>query len=172
MGLWNPPCSPIVREWYARQKIQETLVPILEEVMEEAKMSFRNLRLVSVASGPGSYMGTRQGIAVARALRLCWGVPVAKIPSLRVWAEALKIQKTFQGVCVVILKAGRGRFYVQVFPPSEGASKIHNVSEGQLTSCLPAPPFVLTGEPPIQRHCPLGAVALVEAFARLGRRSD
>ena len=45
----------------------EVLIPQIEKLLQEGKLSFSNLDLVVVCVGPGSFTGVRAGIAAARA---------------------------------------------------------------------------------------------------------
>lgn len=60
----------------------EKLTLFIEEVLQEAKLTFSDLQAVSVASGPGSYTGLRIGVSTAKGL--CYGlnIPLLSIDSL------------------------------------------------------------------------------------------
>ena len=67
-----------------RQNIHaEMLLPMIDKILEEAAMSFKNLSAVAVAKGPGSYTGLRIGVASAKGL--CYGlnIPMIAVPTLQ-----------------------------------------------------------------------------------------
>src|SRR5688572_6077654 len=46
----------------------ERLIPMIGEAMEEARLRFDELQRIAVTVGPGTFTGTRIGIAAARSL--------------------------------------------------------------------------------------------------------
>lgn len=52
------------------------------ELLTRAEMGFQDLSEIIVGAGPGSYTGTRVGVAFAEGLGYGLGVPVKKLPSL------------------------------------------------------------------------------------------
>ena len=95
-------------------KHAEKLLPMISRVMKRAGIEFADLDRIAVAKGPGSFTGTRIGIAAARGLALAVSKPLLGVNSL----EALA-----QGVCshgrpiLAALDAKRGHVYVQIFAP-------------------------------------------------------
>jgi len=64
----------------------ETLNPMIQSVMKEAKRNFKDLEAVAVSSGPGSYTGLRIGISSAKGF--CYGleIPLISVSSLEIMA--------------------------------------------------------------------------------------
>ena len=60
------------------------LLPAIETVLAEAGMGRRELELVAVTIGPGSFTGVRVGLAAARGLAVGLGVPLAGISTTSV----------------------------------------------------------------------------------------
>ena len=95
-------------------KHAEELLPMISGVMKVSGCEFEDLDGVAVAKGPGSFTGTRIGIAAARGLALAASKPLLGVNSL----EALA-----QGICsngrpiLAVLDAKRGHVYVQLFAP-------------------------------------------------------
>ena len=65
----------------------ETVNPMIQSVMKEAKRNFKDLEAIAVSSGPGSYTGLRIGISSAKGF--CYGleIPLIAISSLEVMAN-------------------------------------------------------------------------------------
>jgi tRNA threonylcarbamoyladenosine biosynthesis protein TsaB len=62
----------------------EALMPMVDEIMREAKVDFSELRLVATTLGPGSFTGVRIAIAAARAFALVtpaklWGIDTLSV---------------------------------------------------------------------------------------------
>ena len=57
----------------------ERLMPLLEDVLAEAGVTWRDLRLIAVGCGPGNFTGVRIAVAAARGLALGLGIPARGI---------------------------------------------------------------------------------------------
>lgn len=65
----------------------ERLAPLVGELLAEAGLHPRDLARIGVATGPGSFAGTRAGTAFARGLALPTGARALGIPSLAALAH-------------------------------------------------------------------------------------
>lgn len=70
-----------------RQSAQRVL-PMISELLLKAKISLRELDLIAVVAGPGSFTGVRIGVAVAQGLALSSETPVLALSSLALTAMA------------------------------------------------------------------------------------
>jgi tRNA threonylcarbamoyladenosine biosynthesis protein TsaB len=101
----------------------EHLVPMISEVMRGGGFTFEDLDLIAVTVGPGTFTGTRIGIAAARGFALVSKAPLAGASSLAVMAEmAVGVLADDGGVpdfagasIAVAVDARRGEVYVQLF---------------------------------------------------------
>lgn len=66
----------------------ERLLPLLEEVFAQAKLTRHDVHRVAVGIGPGSFTGLRVGIALGQGLGLGLGIPVVGVGSLAALAAA------------------------------------------------------------------------------------
>ncbi|WP_262692200.1 tRNA (adenosine(37)-N6)-threonylcarbamoyltransferase complex dimerization subunit type 1 TsaB [Kordiimonas aestuarii] len=82
----------------------ERLLPMLDELFDEAGLGYDALTRVAVTTGPGTFTGLRIGLSVARGLGLSLGVPVLGVTSLMALAAAVREQ----GSCVHAVIMGRG----------------------------------------------------------------
>lgn len=57
----------------------ERLMPLLEEVLAEAEVAWRDLTAIGVGTGPGNFTGLRISVAAARGLALGLGVPAVGV---------------------------------------------------------------------------------------------
>lgn len=84
VALWRKDEIVIERTFLAGRKPSATLWPALEEVMAEVEI----LDAIIVGTGPGSYNGSRVGIAAAQGIALVHGCGVAPICSFEGVAAA------------------------------------------------------------------------------------
>ncbi len=95
----------------------ETVNPMIQSVMKEAKRNFKDLEAIAVSSGPGSYTGLRIGISSAKGF--CYGleIPLIAISSLEIMAVAGKNYEGKQenAVLVPMMDARRMEVYSATF---------------------------------------------------------
>jgi tRNA threonylcarbamoyladenosine biosynthesis protein TsaB len=86
----------------------ERLIPMLKQLIEAAAWNLRDLELIGVVRGPGSFTGIRIGIATAQGLALVLKVPVLGVLSLDALAWA---GYGHDGDIVPILDARKNEWY-------------------------------------------------------------
>jgi tRNA threonylcarbamoyladenosine biosynthesis protein TsaB len=101
----------------------ERLVPMIQEVLEEAGQTIDSVDAFAVTTGPGSFTGVRTGIAVARALALATDKPVHGTSSLRVMALGLR-DSYRQGPIAIAISTRDGLIYFQTFDGAEASALI------------------------------------------------
>jgi tRNA threonylcarbamoyl adenosine modification protein YeaZ len=135
----------------------ERLVGMLEELLAEAGIGWRDLRGLGVGTGPGNFTGVRISVATARGLALALGIPAIGVTRLEALAHGLPRPMT------VLEDARRGEVYVQEFTP-EGARPARLLAldglriDGPVTGSGAA----LAGQPALPPACPIA-----EAIARI-----
>jgi len=99
----------------------ERLVPMIDEVMGRAGATFADLDRLAVTVGPGTFTGTRIGVAAARGLALATGAEVVGASSLAVMAQvaARDLGARSDEDMAVAVDARRGEVYVQLFGANE-----------------------------------------------------
>jgi tRNA threonylcarbamoyladenosine biosynthesis protein TsaB len=98
----------------------ERLIPMIGEAMEEARVAFDELDRIAVTVGPGTFTGTRIGIAAARSLALATDAPTVGVSSLAVMAGVAR--RTIDAeTLAVVTDARRGEVYAQLFSPVQDA---------------------------------------------------
>lgn len=63
-------------------QLSRTLMPDIESVLQEKQISLDAVTSIAVGIGPGSYTGTRVGVAVARTLSYALSLPLVNFCSL------------------------------------------------------------------------------------------
>jgi len=92
----------------------ERLFPMLGEIFDEAGVDWPDMDRIVVTVGPGSFTGTRVGLAAARAIGLAAGCPVTGVTTLEV-VRAGAPGETANGLVAVLFDARRGGLYGQLF---------------------------------------------------------
>ncbi len=85
-----------------------TIITSMEQALREANIGIRDIDLIVVAGGPGSFTGLRIGISTAKGLSLSLGIPMVLVPTLDIYGEAWKERR---GLVVPILDARKHRLY-------------------------------------------------------------
>ncbi|KEO53157.1 tRNA (adenosine(37)-N6)-threonylcarbamoyltransferase complex dimerization subunit type 1 TsaB [Thioclava indica] len=85
----------------------ERLMPLLEEVLTEAGVNWRDLTRIGVGIGPGNFTGVRIGVSAARGLALSLKIPAIGVSSLEAVAHAS------QGPVLAAIAAPRSRGYFE-----------------------------------------------------------
>lgn len=82
------------------QRHEETVMPAVQKLLEEAKIKPQNLTALAVDIGPGSFTGVRIGVCHANAMAYALHIPVVQVNAL----EALAFPHLGQGrpVCALI----------------------------------------------------------------------
>lgn len=106
----------------------ERLVPMISELPDRGRA-----QEIRVSLGPGSFTGTRIGIAVARALGIAWGAEVLGYPTLSLVAQMNRLtgailpgatEVTNPPALLVCMNGGHGEWFVQPFS-SAGTPSAH-----------------------------------------------
>jgi tRNA threonylcarbamoyladenosine biosynthesis protein TsaB len=92
--------------WLSQQYHTVELAPTVSAVMERAGISMRDLEVLTVALGPGSFTGLRIGLSLVKGMALAGHLAIVGVPSLDILAAS---QPPSDLPLVAILRAGRGR---------------------------------------------------------------
>jgi tRNA threonylcarbamoyladenosine biosynthesis protein TsaB len=113
------PDAPVVTErQLMRRGHAEVLMPMIARVMEAAGLAFADLDRIAVTHGPGTFTGTRIGIAAAIGFTVRHATPVATASSLAVVARTAAVAlagrlSDLDGIAVV-RDARRDSVYLEI----------------------------------------------------------
>ena len=102
----------------------ERLMPMIENVMARSGMTFGQLDRIAVTIGPGTFTGTRIGVAAARGLALATGISLVGASSLAVMAIVARDRLDAGDAgpvpapgfdLMIAVDARRGEVYAQLF---------------------------------------------------------
>lgn len=118
------------------------LMPMVQDVVAKAGITFADIGLIVTSVGPGSFTGLRIGLSAARTMGLSLGIPVQGVSTFEAMARSAVPEKK---ACMVVLETKRDDFYVQAFdadknPIGEGAcaspdNAIRMVEENDFILC-------------------------------------
>ncbi len=141
----------------------ERLVPMIEEVVREAGITYGQLTLVAATIGPGGFTGVRIGLATARALGLACACPVMGVTTFEAAVAAVDPKERVDQTLVALIESKRKELFVQVFGTIDGRpGRPIALAPKQLDRALPPGPLLLAGD---------GAGRGAEALRHAGRRA-
>ena len=104
--------------WASQDFHTVELAPAIAEILSRARLQIQDLKLLAVATGPGSFTGLRIGLAVAKGIALASHLPMIGIPTLDIVAESQPISVGIP--LAAVLQAGRGRLAVGWYFVADG----------------------------------------------------
>jgi len=90
----------------------EVLHPFINDVLKEAKISFKKLNAIAVSKGPGSYTGLRIGVSAAKGFCFALNIPLISVNTLQSLALSISIEK---GLIIPLLDARRMEVYSAIY---------------------------------------------------------
>lgn len=127
----------------------EGLLPQLEQLLTRTKVAKREIDLLAVSLGPGSFTGLRIGLASIEAMAYSWKKPICGVNTLKALAYNLPVEGF---VLSPVLDAQKGNFYQAIYEWRAGKLIQHQdvkvVDEQQLLENLAilGTPALLLGE--------------------------
>lgn len=98
----------------------QNLMPQVESVIKENKLSLSDVDLIAVSNGPGSFTGIRIGVSSARALSQVLGIPCVAVPSLEALAMRAEEYAKDNTLICPMLDARRSQVYAGGYILKEG----------------------------------------------------
>lgn len=92
-----------------RQEAASTLLPGIDRALKELQWTKKQLDLIVVGTGPGSFTGVRVAVITARSIGQALKIGV--MPINRLELTAYRCQRP----CAVILDAGSGKLYISAY---------------------------------------------------------
>ncbi len=105
----------------------EALVPMIEQVLTDASITYDDLDRIGVTVGPGSFTGMRVGLAAARGYSATLNIPVVGIGTLEAMARSDQRASGINAVRCVAIDARNGLVYGQRFSADGVALEPANV---------------------------------------------
>ena len=134
----------------------ERLMPLLEELLFDAGLDWRDLDALGVGTGPGNFTGVRISVAAARGLALGLGIPAVGVSVFEALAQGAPRP------VAVALDARRDEAYAQLFPAT-GAEAPTLTPAADLAQALAGVPVIGLALPhySLFSHLPVFVVAML-----------
>lgn len=102
-------CKEIAEEGFSHA---ERLHVFIEEIIQEATITFQDLSAIAVSQGPGSYTGLRIGVSAAKGLCYALSIPLIAIDTLQTLSR--QVEQT-DGLIIPMIDARRMEVYSAIF---------------------------------------------------------
>jgi tRNA threonylcarbamoyladenosine biosynthesis protein TsaB len=107
----------------------ETILPLLESLLQSTGMSLQDVSGIALSIGPGSFTGLRIGLSTVKGLAYGSRLPVVGVSTLL--AQAARVTH-YDGVICTLLDARKNEVYVALFEKTGDA--VHRLSEDRVAS--------------------------------------
>jgi tRNA threonylcarbamoyladenosine biosynthesis protein TsaB len=104
--------------WNSHDYHTVELAPAVSEILRRIQGNPADIKVLAVATGPGSFTGLRIGLAFAKGLCLARHLPLIGIPTLDIVAAAQPVQPL---ELAAVLQAGRSRLAVGWYHSTAGS---------------------------------------------------
>ena len=108
----------------------ETLMPLISELLNNARLSLKDIDAFAVTAGPGSFTGVRIGISAVKGMAFANNIPVYSFSTLFAMSLAFKELRGFSGIICGLMDARCEQFYNAVFEISDG--KINRICNDRI----------------------------------------
>lgn len=112
--------------WQTHNHHSVELTPAVESLFKRSGIGSKDLQILAVATGPGSFTSLRIGMAFIKGLSLALNLPVIGIPTLDITVAAVPLQDI---QLAAVLQAGRGRLAVGLYKAKDGRWRKHGEPE-------------------------------------------
>lgn len=137
------------------------LAPAIGRVLQQSNIAARELALIGVTNGPGSFTGIRIGLAMARGLAMALRIPLAACSTFEaVRANLSAAQGRRDDVDLIVAVDSRRD---EIFIARGGQSGAHFARPGDIVAALPQGRYGIVGD---------GAPLMRVAFAAAGRNGE
>lgn len=134
----------------------ERLIPMIEQVLADACLSYKEIDYLGVINGPGSFTGIRIALAAAQGIIFSMNITGCAVTNCDIANYRARLQVKQADKIVVFLNASRGQLYTQIFNSHDNsclapilvdiadATKILDQLNGQIICTGNGIPFIYT----------------------------
>lgn len=122
----------------------EQLIPLTDWVLRQLSLRPKDLDLVVVAGGPGSFTGLRIGMAFAKGLTASIGCPHVTVSALD--AYAARFNSVCDSIIAPVIDAKKHRFYTALWKGHQRVTEYLDIGPEEFQQLIPKDqPCILTG---------------------------
>ena len=125
----------------------ETLMSSVDALCSLAGIGPKEIELVAVTGGPGSFTGLRIGMATAKGLARGCGCPMKSVPTLDILAAG---RNHWDGIVMPVMDARKGRVYAAAFQNGRRIVEDSDMDLDAFLAALPAGEKILATGPDAQ----------------------
>lgn len=108
----------------------ETLMPLCEQALLNARLTLKDIDALAVTAGPGSFTGVRIGVSAVKGMCFADNKPVYPFSTLEAMALIFENGAGFNGIICGLMDARREQFYNALFKAENG--KITRICEDRI----------------------------------------
>lgn len=105
----------VIKEHHGEYSHAENLTVFIQEIIETAGITFKDIDAIAVSKGPGSYTGLRIGVSTAKGLCFALNKPLLAVNTLEAMANCLKFENKNDYLLCPMIDARRMEVYCTVF---------------------------------------------------------
>lgn len=105
----------VERKLFIDKSHANQLTLLIQEIIEETKLSMADLECIAVSEGPGSYTGLRIGISTAKGLCYALGIPLIGISTLKAMAREVMTNHSSDTYFCPMIDARRIEVYTALY---------------------------------------------------------
>jgi len=107
------------KKLYSERSHANELTLLIQELMNEASISFQDLGAIALSEGPGSYTGLRIGTSTAKGLCYGLGLPLITVSTLKAMAfEVARMTEDSNALYAPMIDARRMEVYTALYTSS------------------------------------------------------
>ncbi|MCK9279091.1 MAG: tRNA (adenosine(37)-N6)-threonylcarbamoyltransferase complex dimerization subunit type 1 TsaB [Melioribacteraceae bacterium] len=104
----------------------EKIIYCIDELLKKAEIDKKELKVIAVSKGPGSFTGLRIGLATAKALSQALDIPLVPVPTFHAMALYISNFLNEGEQFFIITKANLGEYYSAKFISKSNSYEILN----------------------------------------------
>ena len=129
--------APLFRHELVSAGASQRVLPWVEELLNEANLTLKDLTAIAVGIGPGAFTGVRLGVAVVQGLAVSCELPILPVTSLDAIAsqtiQTAAFKKSQANTFVIALDARMDEIYWAKYQTSENTQLVIRMGDIQLS---------------------------------------
>lgn len=109
----------IIANGFINNKIthSQTLMPLIQSLLDNARMTLGDIDVFAVSAGPGSFTGLRIGVSAVKGMAYALGKPCREVSTLAAMAQNFPL---YEGIVCAVMDARCNQVYNALFGVSGG----------------------------------------------------